>query len=207
MTMNRVIHAAVRRDLGRLESALDVAPDGNVARARELQRAYVNLHRELTQHHVGEDDEVFPFLARSGAASDLLRSMDDEHHAMAEALAETRDAMASYGSSSSAADAARARASVARTHAVVDRHLTHEENDLEPVLRPHLGTPEWKAVEKRLRPRSPAATGQFLAWIQDGMTDESRTYLRATIPPPVTFLLSRLAGRKYHREIAPTWTR
>jgi hypothetical protein len=126
---------------------------------------------------------------------------------MAAALAETRDAMAVYGSSGSAADRARARASVAHAHAVVDQHLTHEENDLEPVLRPHLETPEWKAVEKQLRPRSPATTGQFLAWIQDGMTDEGRTYLRTTIPPPVTFLLSRLAGRKYHREIAPAWTR
>lgn len=207
MTMNRVIHAAIRRDLARLESALGVVPDGDTARARELERAYVNLQRELTQHHLGEDDVVFPFLGRSGAPWDLLRSMEDEHHAMADALAETRDAMAVYASSSSAADAARARASVARTQAVVDQHLTHEERDLEPVLRSHLGTSEWKAVEKQLRPRSPAATGQFLAWIQDGMTDESRTYLRETIPPPVTFLLSRLAGRKYHREIASAWTR
>ncbi|HEX6754915.1 MAG TPA: hemerythrin domain-containing protein [Mycobacteriales bacterium] len=207
MTMNRVVHAAVRRDLARLESALGAARDGDVARARELERAYANLHEELTRHHEGEDDVVFPFLAESGAPSDLLKSMDEEHHAMAGALAETRPAMAAYASSGSATDAARARASIARTQAVVDQHLTHEENDLEPVIQPHVGTTAWKAVEKKLRPRSPAVTGRFVAWIQDGMTDEGRRYLRATIPPPVTFLLSRLAGRKYHRDIAPTWRR
>lgn len=33
MTMNRVIHAAVRRDLARLESALATASDGDLDRA------------------------------------------------------------------------------------------------------------------------------------------------------------------------------
>jgi hemerythrin-like domain-containing protein len=207
MTMNRVIHAAVRRDLARLESALGAARDGDVARARQLERAYANLQRELTHHHEGEDELVFPYLARIGSAPDLLKAMDDEHHAMADALAETRAAMAAYASSASAEDAKSARDSVARTQAVVERHLTHEENDLEPLLEPHLGTAEWKTVEKQLRPRSPALAGRFLAWIQDGMTDEGRSYLRSTIPPPVTALLGRVAGRTYHRDIAPTWQR
>ncbi len=36
MTMNRVTHAAVRRDLARLEAALTAAPDGaRAAEARE----------------------------------------------------------------------------------------------------------------------------------------------------------------------------
>jgi hemerythrin-like domain-containing protein len=205
MTMNRIIHEAVRRDLARLESALSSARGDDVVRARQLERAYANLHRELTHHHEGEDDLVFPFLAKVGGASDLLKAMDDEHHAMADALAETRAAMAVYASSGTAADAGSARVSVARTRAVVDQHLTHEENDLESLLRPYLETSAWKAVEKQLRPRSPAVSGRFLAWIQDGMTDEGRTYLRSTIPPPITFLLSRLAGRAYQRDIAPAW--
>jgi hemerythrin-like domain-containing protein len=207
ITMNRVIHAAVRRDLARLESALRGARDGDVARARDLARAYANLQRELTQHHEGEDRFVFPFLARVGGDADLLKAMDDEHQAMADALAETRTAIATYASSGSADDAERARISVARTRQVVDRHLDHEENDLEPLIGPHLQSAEWKTVEKQLRPRSLAVTGQFLAWISDGMTDEGRTYLRGTIPPPVTAVLGRVAGRAYHRDIAPTWKR
>jgi hemerythrin-like domain-containing protein len=205
MTMNRVVHAAVRRDFERLESALGSARDGDVARASQLDRAYANLHRELTHHHEGEDQFVFPFLARAGGDPDLLKAMDDEHQAMADALAETRSAMAAYGSSGSARDAENARASVARTRVVVDRHLSHEENDLEPLLEPHLQSAQWKRVEKQLRPRSPAVAGRFLAWISDGMTDDGRAYLRSTIPAPVTSLLGRIAGRAYHRDIAPTW--
>jgi len=207
MTMNRVIHAAVRRDLERLERALAAAPDGDVARAGELERAYANLQRELTHHHEGEDRFVFPFLTREGVDAELLRAMDDEHQAMADALAGTRAAMAAYAASGSAGDAESARVSVVRTREVVDRHLDHEENDLEPLLAPHLQSAGWKTVEKQLRPGSLAVSGQFLAWIQDGMTDEGRAYLRTTIPAPVTALLGRIAGRAYHRDIAPVWRR
>ncbi len=205
MTMNRVIHAAVRRDLARLETALGTARDGDRARAGQLERAYANLQRELTQHHEGEDTLIFPYLARVGIAPDLLAAMDDEHHAMADALAETRAAMAAYAATGRAAEAGAARESVGRTRVVVDRHLEHEEDDLEPRIRPYLGTPEWQEVEKQLRPRSPVVTGRFLAWIQDGMTDEGRAFLRSTIPPPVVFALSRVGGRAYRRDVAPVW--
>jgi len=205
MTMNRVIHEAVRRDLARLEAALARAKDGDLARSRQLDRAYDNLHRELTRHHEGEDRYVFPFLAEAGLPSDLLTAMEDEHHAMAEALAETRSAMAAYRSSGSAADAESARASVARTQTVVNRHLDHEEQDLEPLLQPLMTTDGCKATEKKLRRASPVVIGLFFAWLQDGMTDEGRAYLRSTIPSPVTTFFSRVPGRGYHRDIAPTW--
>ena len=63
MTMNRVIHAAVRRDLDRLATALD-APGRRRPRAAraELERAYANLPAELTHHHEGEDAHVWPML-------------------------------------------------------------------------------------------------------------------------------------------------
>ena len=54
---------------------------------------------------------------------------------------------------------------------------------------PHLRSAGWKTVEKQLRPRSLAVSGQFLAWISDGMNDEGRAYLRSTIPVPVTALM------------------
>lgn len=203
--MNRVIHAAVRRDLARFESALAAAPDGDRARARQLQVAYAQLHEQLKHHHEGEDTHVFPFLARVDGATELVEVMETEHQAMADALAGARTAMDTYGSTGSAGDAHAAKDAIVGANEVVERHLRHEENDLEPLLLPHLETPEWKAVEKRLRPPSLAESGRFMAWVQDGMADEERTYLRATIPAPVTFLLSRLAGRSYYRDVAPAW--
>jgi hemerythrin-like domain-containing protein len=205
MTMNRVIHAAVRRDLTRLESALDAAPDGDRARARQLQAAYANLYRELKHHHVGEDTYVFPFLARVEGASELVEVMEAEHQAMAAALAEAETAMTDYASTGSTPDAHAARDAVRRAHEVVERHLHHEETELEPLMLPHLESPDWKAVEKRLRPESLADSGRWMAWVQDGMPEEEGVFFRSTIPAPVTFLLSRVAGRSYYREVAPAW--
>ncbi len=205
MTMNRVIHAAVRRDLDRLASALGAARDGDRARARQLHAAFVNLHDQLKHHHEGEDTHVFPFLARVEGATELVEVMETKHEAMADALADARTAVDTYAMTASAADAQAARAAVVSANGVVERHLDHEENELEPLMLPHLETPEWKAVEKRLRPPSLTQSGRFMAWVQDGMAERERTYLRSTIPVPVTFLLSRLAGRSYHRDVAPAW--
>src|SRR3712207_8005344 len=132
MTMNPLIHAAVRRDLDRLSAALGDFRDGDVARASGLERAFANLRRELTRHHEGEDTHVWPWLATTGVAPDLLGAMEAEHSAMAEALAETGTAMTTFAASASAADAASARESVVRTQDVVERHFRHEETDLEP---------------------------------------------------------------------------
>ena len=205
MTMNRVIHGAVRRDLDRLAAALDSFPAGNQARARDLERAYANLRRELTHHHEAEDTYVWPMLSKVGVDANLLHTMESEHHAMADALAETGDAMTTLARTGSAANAAAARESVTRTRAVVDRHLDHEEAELEPQLAPHLESPEWKAVEKQLRKLPPGVIGQYFAWLTDGMTEEHRAYFRGTIPPPVVYVFSHLLGRTYHKEVAPVW--
>ena len=207
MTMNRVIHGAVRRDLARLTTALDGVRDGDRTRAGELERAFANLHELLHHHHRGEDDHVWPWLAGVGVDPDLLHAMESEHGAMSDALRDTGEAMTAYAASGSAADAAAARARVVRTTDVVERHLRHEEDELEPVLRQHLDTPGWKAVEKKLSRQPLGVAGTFFAWVTDGMAPSERSYFRATVPPPVTFVLSRVFGRRYRREVAPVWRR
>lgn len=203
--MNRVIHAAVRRDLDRLSNALEAMPDGDRARAQALARAYGNLRDELKHHHESEDTYIWPMLEAAGVDSGLLDAMESEHHTMAEALAETSGCMQVLATSGSAADAATARDSLLRTREVVERHLRHEETELEPELHRYEDTPEWKAVEKKLRNQPPRVTGPFFAWLTDGMADEHRTFLKQNVPTPVVTVFSWVFGRRYHREIAPVW--
>jgi hemerythrin-like domain-containing protein len=205
LTMNQVIHAAVRRDLDRLATALERMPDGDRDRAQALERAYTNLHVQLVHHHEGEDRHVFPMLSTFGVDAPLIAAMESEHQAMSDALAETASAMGALSRSGSAADAATARESVLRTRSVVNGHLGHEEDELEPQLRRHLDSPEWKAVEKKLSRQPPGVAGRFFAWLTDGMSDEHSAYLKATVPTPVVTVLSRAFGRSYHREVAPVW--
>jgi hypothetical protein len=205
MSMNRLIHAAVRRDLGRLSTGLAQLADGDRARAQELERAYANLRDELTRHHQGEDTYIWPVLADAGVDPDLLAAMESEHAAMSRALAETGSAMTTLAGSGSAADAAAARASIGSTRAVVEQHLDHEERDLEPRLVPLLGTPEWRAAEKKLSRQPPGVAGRFFAWLTDGMTDDARASLKATVPTPVVTVLGTVFGRPYNRQIKPIW--
>jgi hemerythrin-like domain-containing protein len=205
LSMNQVIHGAVRRDLDRLVAALDSLRDGDTARAAALARAFAHLRAELTRHHEGEDTYVWPMLEKLGADRDLLRAMESEHSAMAEALAETDAALSALARTGSAADAEAARASAVRTREVVVRHLDHEETDMEPVLRRYEGTPEWKAVEKKLRSAPLGTVGGFFAWVTDGMSDDHRAYFRTAVPPPVVTVFSKTFGRRYTKEVAPTW--
>jgi hemerythrin-like domain-containing protein len=205
LTLNRVIHGAVRRDLDRLSTALERLKDGDTARAQALERAYANLHRELTNHHEGEDTHIFPMLGRIGVDKGLLDAMESEHHAMADALAETAGAMSTVARSGSAADAAAAQASVVRTREVVERHLRHEEDELEPQLHPHIESPEWKAVEKKLSRQPLGVAGRFFAWLTDGMSEEHRAFLKKTVPSPVVTVLARTFGRRYYKDVALTW--
>ena len=205
MTMNRLIHAAVRRDLGRLSTGLSQLTDGDRARAQELERAYANLRRELTHHHEGEDAYVWPMLAKAGIDADLLAAMESEHAAMSQALAETFTAMTTVAGSGSASDAEAARASLTRTQEVVDRHLDHEERDVEPLLAPLAESPEWQAVEKKFSRQPLGVAGPFFAWLTDGMSDDGRAYLKTTVPTPVVGVLGTVFGRRYNREIKPIW--
>jgi hemerythrin-like domain-containing protein len=206
LTMNRLIHNAVRRDLGRLGDALAAFPDGDPTRAADLLRAFRNLLRELTEHHVGEDTHIWPLLAELGVDPALLSAMESEHEEMAQALAATEAALERLAGDATPEAAQAAARQVATLTEVVERHLSHEESDLEPALHPYVETPEWKAVEKKLRGRSAGDAGLFFAWLTDGMPQADRDFLGTLVPRPVTFLLPRLLGRRYTREVAPVWT-
>lgn len=205
MSMNRVIHGAVRRDLARLDAALGEFRDGDAGRARDLGRAYAYLRAELTRHHEHEDDLVWPMLARFDVDPALLTTMESEHHAMADALREVAEALDRLVLSPTVTTARDAQRVVGGAREVVDQHLAHEERAIEPVIHDLLETPEWKAVEKQLRKAPPTVAGDFFAWIQDGIDAGERSYLRDTVPGPVTFVLGRVLGRGYRREVAAVW--
>ncbi len=63
------------------------------------------------------------------------------------------------------------------------------------------------ARDSLLRSQPLPVAGRFFAWLTDGMTDEDRAFLRRTVPSPVVTVLSRVFGRRHHKEIAPTWRR
>ncbi|WP_299923687.1 hemerythrin domain-containing protein [uncultured Nocardioides sp.] len=205
LSMNQVIHAAVRRDVGRTEQALRTLPDGDTARARQIRTAWRNLVRELTHHHEAEDEHVWPFLQARGVDLALLEEMESEHVAMKQALASVSTSLDSVVAAPSTLNAAAAADEVARAREVINGHLDHEERDVEGPLAALHDDAEFKAMTKKLRPASPVDAANSLAWMEDGAGERERSSLRAAIPGPVITVLTRLLARRYRREVAPVW--
>src|SRR4028119_2090541 len=94
MTMNEIIHSAVRRDLARREAALREWPDGDGERARQLQRAWDSPWEQLHHHHESEDAYIWPYVRSLGVLPvELLDTMEAEHVAMAAAMEEASAAV------------------------------------------------------------------------------------------------------------------
>jgi hypothetical protein len=206
MSMNKTIHCAVRRDLGRFGAALRAFPDGDRARAEALHRAWVNFDAQLTDHHEGEHEVAWPAMRAIGISDASLTAFDEEHAAMARELASSRSAMQALARSATEADARAAEAAVARLEAVTRTHLEHEETLTEPALAEHEGHAALKEMGRRFSRRSgPAKAGTFFAWVQDGASPEELAGLRGSVPGPVLTVIGGLFGRRYRREVAPVW--
>jgi hypothetical protein len=207
MSMNKVIHAAFRRDLVRFNDALASFRDGDRERATALHRAWQNFDQQLTHHHEGEHEIGWPAMREVGFDSATLDVFDEEHERMAAALAEARGEMERFASSASRADADTAAAAMSRLQEATVTHLDHEERETEPVFAEHAGSPAMKEMSKKFsRSLPPAAAGTYMAWLQDGAGPEESTALRSTIPAPVLAVFTKLLGRRYRREIAPVWS-
>jgi hemerythrin-like domain-containing protein len=206
ITMNEITHAAVRRDLARMEAALAGFREGDSQRARSLQRAWGSLWELLHHHHEGEDTHIWPYLRSLGTVDPALAdAMEAEHVAMAEAMTAATEAVDQLVATPTreAADVAAER--VAKAAEVTNRHLEHEEREVMPIIVERMETPEWKAVEKKLRGDARSVGGRFFAWLQDGIDDENARALRTYVPRPVLWGMSRIGGRGYHRDVAPVW--
>lgn len=207
MSMNKVIHGAVRRDLDRFRRALDAFTDGDHGRAEALHRAWANFDAQLTEHHEGEHEIAWPAMKAIGVAGPTIESFDAEHEQMAADLAATGEAMATLRRTASRADADTAAAAMQALQTTTVTHLDHEEQETEAVLAQHEGDPAVKEMGRKFSRRvGPAKAGTFFAWVQDGATPEEQAALRASVPRPVLAVLGGLLGRRYRKEVAPVWS-
>src|SRR5580765_354114 len=201
MSMNKVIHAAVRRDLERFRRALDAFSEGDRERAAALHRAWVNFDAQLTEHHEGEHEIAWPALEAIGIPAPTIASFDAEHERMAADLAATREAMATLVRTASRPDADVAAAALESLRTTTVTHLDHEEQETESALVQHEGDPAMKEMGKKFSRRSgPATAGTFFAWMQDGATAEERSALADNVPRPVVVVIGGIFGRRYRRE-------
>jgi hypothetical protein len=205
MSMNKIIHAAVRRDLARFGDALAHFPDGDTARAQQLLTAWKFFYGELDYHHHGEHEIAWPAMESVGVPRATLDQMDAEHAKMADALGAADTAFATLARTPTPEAAKDAATAVDNLEAVVAEHLAHEEAELEGVYLANRAGPEMKAMGRKFAKRNPKDAGNFFAWLVNGATAEERAALSADVPGPVVTIFSRVLGRGYRRTVAPVW--
>ena len=205
MSMNKVIHAAFRRDLDRFLGALSRYSDGDAARAESLGRAWDNFDFQLTKHNEGEHEIAWPALAQVGVTQQMIDQMDAEHEVMAERLSAARASMAALRAAPTAANAQTAHTAMSELKTVTVEHLDHEERELEPVYQAKKDDPAVKEMGKKFSKVPPKEGGVFFAWLTDGISPEGTESINATIPAPVRKMITALLGRSYTKDIAPVW--
>jgi hypothetical protein len=206
MSMNKVIHAAFRRDLDRFVGALTTFTAGDSARAQQLGRAWANFDHQLTDHHEGEHEIAWPALESVGVTRETIAQMDAEHETMATALGGARTAMSSLESSPGQGEAETALSALMHLRDVTVTHLDHEEQELEPVYLANATGPEMKAMGKKFAKVSPAKGGVFFAWLLDGAGPTERSAITENIPAPVLKIITAVFGRSYRKNVAPVWS-
>jgi hypothetical protein len=207
MSMNKVIHGAVRRDLDRFITALASFSEGDTRRADELNTAWVNLDDQLTYHHEGEHETVWPALRKVGVSPDLLTTMDTEHETMAQAMVDTRAAMVDLVRAPACQQADNARVAFEQLRSVTMAHLDHEETELEQVYLVNKDHPAIKEMAKTLAKVGPVRGGRFFAWLLDGASPGQRAALSDTVPGPVLKVITGIFGRGYKKNVASVWPR
>jgi hypothetical protein len=205
LTLNTVVHAAFRRTIARFDGALSAFPDGSQQRADQLKRAWDFFEDELHHHHGYEERYFWPALQQTDADLSALAELDSEHQAMRAALETAAQAMVALQAEPTAANAEAARTSVEHLETVLLDHLAHEERDLEPTSAAYQDAPPMKAALTQVKKAHFRSMGNFVEWLQDGADASDLAGMRKELPPPVIFLFGKIAGRRYRREIAPTW--
>lgn len=207
LTMNTIIHAAFRRDLGRFDAALADFPDSSGERAEQLVRAWDNFAHQLHQHHQDEETIFWPAFRELGADESLTSDLGGEHARMLAALDHADGVVRRLPGDPSASTAAAARAAVGELGEILHEHLAHEERDLEPWVAARKGSPQLKVAATEVRKAHKGHSGTFVAWLLDGAAPEDAAALRREIPGPVVTVLNAVPGRHYRRTVAPVWAR
>lgn len=205
MSMNKVIHGAIRRDLRRFGAALERLQPGDTAMTGRITDAWGHFEKELHEHHTGEHTIAWPALQAIGVSPESISRFDAEHDAMAAALADASVAMATLRRAPSESQIATTRAAVTHLQDVTLTHLDHEEAEVEELYLASEERPEIKAMNREFAKGGPAKGGQLFAWVSDGADPDELATLNSQVPAPVRMIVGGIFGRHYRRHVGSLW--
>jgi len=198
LTSYALVHDAMARDAGRLVVTLD--QDSHAIDGAHLRRWFAHFTAEIAHHHQREDDLVFPALVeRAPDFSVDLDVLEADHHALDGAMAETRTALARFGSeATSRAVAAQSARSLTM---LLTAHLEREEDATFGRIAAHFSPDEYATLEAQMLRSTPRKLLAFEApFVLDHLDRETRRDRLATVPAAAR-LLYRIAFVPAYRRL------
>jgi len=190
-TMMYVAHDAFNRDLERLIRASE---GGNGCSAGAIA-TWRSLSKQLHTHHNTEDAALWPRLYEAVTDPDeiqVLTDMEAEHGTLDPRLEQIEAAI----------EAGNATALDAELKALakgLSEHMIHEEQAALPLLERRTGTAGWESFSKEIRDQQGGVKGaaEYLPWVLDGATDETKAQVLNLLPAPARLLYRRVWEKKY----------
>ena len=207
--MMGIVHAALKRDLQRVERLLreDPAPQGRqrVALGQHVTWMLDFLHA----HHSGEDAGLWPLVReRNPAACELLDSMEADHARIAPAADAAAEAARSYAATTNEASRVALAQALEDLIEVLVPHLDREVAEAMPVVATSISNREWDAIEQEynIKPKTTRQLAMEGHWLIEGIDAEGYDVVVHKVPAALRFILLHGFGRAYRRQAAARWT-
>ncbi|HEY4018404.1 MAG TPA: hemerythrin domain-containing protein [Pseudonocardiaceae bacterium] len=199
-----VIHRVLRREFPRLAHLVEGVPAGERGRAEEVAAHLEFVLTELTYHHHGEDDYLWPkLLARATMETDLIHRMRAQHEAVAEADQRVRALLAQWRPTAAVSVAGDLAVALRALATVLGEHLDEEEASVLPLVVRHISVAEWAELGELTTAKFPrSALFTMLGQVLEDATKADRALFFGKLPPP-----ARLAWRLFGRRRYVRYTR
>jgi hemerythrin-like domain-containing protein len=197
-----VVHTALLREFRLAPGVVSRIAAGDKPRATEVETHLDLLCGLLHHHHQGEDELLWPVLEPrlTPEGVRLLALAEAQHGGLEEALDRVATARASWLTTLGEASRDELASALTALHGLLAEHLEFEERHLLPLVAAQCTHEEWAAVGEA-GAKSVAKSQMMLVM---GMFSyegdpEVLAAMLAPAPPPVRFLVPRIAPRVYAR--------
>jgi hemerythrin-like domain-containing protein len=196
------IHTFFRREFRLAGGVVREVAAGDTARARVVADHLDYLGRCLHHHHTAEDELAWPLLLRrvSEELAPIVRLMEAQHERVDALLHEIGQLGPRWAETASATDRNRVADLLDALYANLAEHMDAEEERMLPIAARALTHEEWAAIGQyaRRQGRRSEETLTFGMFQYDG-DPAVLAHMLSSAPPPVRWLLPRLARRSFRR--------
>ncbi|MCQ4209137.1 hemerythrin domain-containing protein [Streptomyces longispororuber] len=199
-----VVHRLFRREYEASVAVVRAVAPGDTARSAVVAAHLAALNQMLTEHHLAEDELVWPRLVADPAVDKgLVARMEEQHERIADALGRLERALPDWGTGADAGLRDTVADACAALLPALDEHLGDEERHILPLVPDRFTVQEWARLSERGRAAVPKSHRLYmLAALGEAAGTDRRDEFLGRLPAPVR-LLYRVAGPRLRRR---TWS-